>query len=199
MKMKKTTPKTAFRKLAGLYSRMVAAYGVSAKEVGLSCEGCTDNCCYSYFEHHTYIEWAYLWKGLEALPEERRKLFIKQANDYVARAQREISEGTRPRIMCPVNVDGLCGLYEHRFMICRMHGVPNALTKPNGQTIQFAGCWQTQELTKDMDKPPILDRTKLYTDLVRLEMEFVGPKLRSLPKVDLTLAEMIVMGPPTLR
>lgn len=197
--MKKSTPKAVFRKLAALYTRMVKAYGENANTIGLSCEGCTDNCCLSYFQHHTYIEWTYLWKGLEALTEAKRAEFIARAEAYVARARRELTEGTSPRIMCPVNDDGLCGIYEHRLMICRMHGVPNKLVKPNGQAIQFAGCWRTQELTKSLDEVPVLDRTSLYLDLVKLEMEFVGPKLRGLPKVDLTLAEMIVLGPPNLR
>lgn len=199
MNMKRTTPGAAFRKLAALYGRMADAYAETAGEVGLSCEGCTDNCCHSYFQHHTYIEWAFLWKGLDTLAAPKRENFIERANRYVARARRELSEGGRPRIMCPVNEDGLCGLYEHRLMICRLHGVPNALVKPNGQAVRFAGCWRTQELTGGMDDPPVLDRTRLYTDLARLEMEFVGPRLRSMPKVDLTLAEMIVLGPPKLK
>ncbi len=197
--MKKRSPKATFRKLAAIYKRMVTAYDKHAKVIGLSCNDCTDNCCLSYFQHHTYVEWAYLWKGLQALSEDTRTEFIKRAEHYVARASRELAEGISPRIMCPVNVNGLCGIYEHRLMICRMHGVPNIIVKPNGQAVQFAGCWKTQELAQEMDNAPILDRTPLYLDLVKLELEFVGPKLRSLPKVDLTLAEMLLAGPPELR
>jgi hypothetical protein len=50
-----------------------------------------------------------------------------------------------------------------------------------------------------MDNPPVVDRTPLYKDLVLLEMQFVGKNLRMLPKVDHTIAEMIVLGPPKLR
>ena len=78
--------------------------------------------------------------------------------------------------MCPLNDDGLCGVYGHRLMICRMHGVPNALVRPDGRRIQFAGCFRAQELTQEADDVFVLDRTPLYTDLVRLEMEFLGSK-----------------------
>ncbi len=198
MSKTKSTPAKSFRKLASLYTRMADAYTQHAKLIGLDCTNCTDNCCYSYFQHHTYIEWAYMWKGLEALPTQRKNTFIQRAEHYVARARRELAQGIRPHIMCPLNEDGLCGLYEHRFMICRLHGVPNILVHPNGKSIRFPGCWQSQELTKNISNPPELNRSSLYMDLVKLEMEFVGSKLRTLPKVDLTLAEMIVFGLPQL-
>ncbi|MGE4505980.1 MAG: hypothetical protein AB7D51_11580 [Desulfovibrionaceae bacterium] len=196
--MRRSTPAAVFRKLAALYGRMAEAYAAHAADVGLSCEGCQDNCCLSYFQHHTHVEWAYLMKGMAGLDEPTRGRYVRRAEEYVARARRELAGGASPRIMCPLNDDGRCGMYEHRLMICRLHGVPNVIVQPSGRAVKFAGCWRTQELTSGMDNPPLLDRTKLYTDLVKLEMEFVGPKLRSLPRVDLTLAEMIVLGPPQL-
>ncbi len=205
--MKKKTPKAAFRKLAAIYTRMVDSYADAAQGIGLNCEGCTDNCCYSFFQHHTYIEWAYLWEGLNRLPEKRRALFIKRSEEYVEQARFALQRGERPHIMCPLNLgdegEGRCGLYEHRLMICRMHGVPNIMKRPDGRGVDFPGCWRCQELTTGMQKQqteiPVVDRTPLYSDLARLEMEFVGPKLRGLPKVDHTIAEMIVLGPPVLR
>lgn len=191
----KTSRQTVFRKLAALYERMADAYAGCAENIGLSCEGCEDNCCTSYFQHHTYVEWAYLWQGLKALPEERRLSYEQRAREYVAAAHRAIGEGRRPDAMCPLNDDGLCGVYKHRLMICRMHGVPNFLVNPRGQRLDFPGCFKSQELSKAVDVTPF-DRTPLYRDLVGLEMAFVGKKIRSLPKVDMTLAEMIVMGPP---
>ncbi|KAB1442804.1 hypothetical protein [Pseudodesulfovibrio senegalensis] len=205
--MKKKTPKAAFRKLAAIYTRMADGYADAAQAIGLSCEGCTDNCCYSFFQHHTYIEWAYLWEGLKQLPDAQRTLFEDRSREYVEQARQDLQRGERPHIMCPLNLgdegQGRCGLYEHRLMICRMHGVPNVMTRPDGRSVDFPGCWKCQELTGDMREqdrqPPVVDRTPLYSDLARLEMEFVGPKLRSLPKVDHTIAEMIVLGPPALR
>jgi len=192
--MKKLTPKAAFRKLAAIYDRMVDRYNEVAGPIGMKCDGCTDNCCLSFFQHHTYVEWAYMWDRLEQVK--------AQAQTYVDQAQMALARGERPHIMCPLNIDedqGICGLYKHRLMICRMHGVPNQLRKPTGQEIRFPGCYRCQELTGGMDDPPSVDRTPLYMDLVKLEMQFVGKNLRMLPKVDHTIAEMIVLGPPKLR
>lgn len=196
--MKKLTPKAAFRKLAALYKRMADEYAVTARAVGLSCEGCTDNCCRSYFQHHTYIEWLYLWEGLNRLPEAERDAIRKRAEDYMTEAQIALNKGERPAAMCPlIREDGLCGLYEFRLMTCRMHGVPNVLVRPDGRVASFPGCWKTQELAKDAPAElPALNRTSMLRDLAQLEMQFMGKKLQGMPKVDHTIAEMIVIGPP---
>ncbi|WP_319541879.1 hypothetical protein [uncultured Pseudodesulfovibrio sp.] len=200
--MKKLTPKAAFRKLAAIYDKMVDRYNDVAETIDMKCDGCTDNCCLSFFQHHTYVEWAYMWEGLNQLPADRLEAIKTKAQEYVEQGQMALARGQRPHIMCPLNIDenqGICGLYKHRLMICRMHGVPNMLVKPTGQEIRFPGCYRCQELTEGMDTPPIVDRTPLYKDLVMLEMQFVGKNLRQLPKVDHTIAEMIVLGPPKLR
>lgn len=192
----KTTPQAVFRKLAALYGRMGQTYAAAAESVGLSCAGCPDNCCTSFFQHHTYVEWAYLWKGLEALPGDRRQDYETRAAIYVREAQNALSLGQRPQLMCPLNDDGLCGLYEHRLMICRLHGVPTVSVRPDGARQEFPGCFKAQELCAGRADVAVLDRTALYRDLARLEMEFLGSRLRQLPRVDLTLAEMIVRGKP---
>ncbi|MDD3311711.1 hypothetical protein [Pseudodesulfovibrio sp.] len=204
--MKKLTPNAAFRKLAAIYDRMVDQYASAASAIGLTCDGCDDNCCLSFFQHHTYVEWAYLWEGLNQLPPDRLETIRDKARAYVDDAMAAQARGERPHLMCPLNVDerqGVCGLYGHRLMICRMHGVPNALTKPDGSGVRFPGCHRCQELTAGLEaegRPvPMVDRTPLYRDLVTLEMQFVGANLRQLPKVDHTIAEMIVLGPPRLR
>ncbi len=196
--MKKMTRQAVFRKLAALYERMASAYAETSAAIGLSCEGCEDNCCTSFFQHHTYVEWLYLWQGLNRLPEEKRNEYVSRAQDYVRNAQAMLNNGVRPNIMCPLNDDGLCGVYEHRLMICRMHGVVNTLRQPNGRQLSFPGCFKCQELTSGMEDVPVLDRTDLYKELVKLEMGLLGSKIKSMPKVDLTLAQMIVMGPPEL-
>lgn len=207
-----------FSKLAQLYSQMDEAYTASAKAIGLSCAGCTDNCCETFFQHHTYLEWAYLWEGLRALPKERLDAIKSDAENWVVRHQNPILPGARPRVMCPLNLgeegEGRCGLYAHRMMICRMHGVPNELMRPGRPTQPvrpgfpvkpgpverraFPGCDRAQELGKTRE-PVLLDRTPLLSALARLEMEYVGAeRMRKMPRVDLTLAEMILMGPPKI-
>ncbi len=199
MKARKEHKSIVFRKLSSLYKDMEQAYSQVAQSMELTCKGCEDNCCTSYFMHHTYVEWAYLWKGMKALPPDTREYFLNKAQDYVTQGNEDLAAGRRPHIMCPLNKDGLCGLYSHRLMICRMHGVPNRITTPNGATRSFPGCFKSQERIRSMSSPPILDRTPLYLRLVQLEQRFVGPKrLSILPRVNMTLAEMLVQGPPII-
>lgn len=196
---KKILPAQVFRKLAALYDDMQSSYATHAQALGLTCDGCTDNCCTSYFQHHTHIEWAYLIRGLRALPEDRRRDYERRATRYVTESRSILARGERPAIMCPLNDDGRCGLYLHRLMICRLHGVPNRLRYPNGRVVEFPGCFRSQDLCAHAPDISVLDRTELYTRLLELEIQFVGAgRIRTLPRVDLTLAEMIVQGAPEL-
>jgi hypothetical protein len=61
----------------------------------------------------------------------------------------------------------------------------------------FPGCWRFEELARDGKRVALLDRTPLYGELARLEAEFLGSLRGRTPKVDLTLAEMLVTGSPT--
>lgn len=186
------------RKIADLYHRMEEAYDKVAAELDFSCQGCPDNCCDSYFQHHTYIEWAYLWDGVMALPEDRREELLARAKKYVEECATAISHNERPQAMCPLIDDGLCSLYAHRLMICRMHGVPSAMTRPDGQAMRFPGCFRCQEITGNRHDLPVVERTDFYRELVALEVAFLGPRRNLLPKVKMTLAEMLVQGPPKL-
>ncbi|THB63956.1 MAG: hypothetical protein D6E12_15940 [Desulfovibrio sp.] len=196
-----------FRKLVALYARMDQEYSTVTATQDFSCAECPQNCCYSYFQHHTHIEWAFALKGMGLLPEDRRESYLSRARDNVAQCEAALAKGERPHVMCPVNDDGLCGLYEHRLMICRLHGVPNVLRLPDGRENRFPGCFRFEDAVAEShglkDAPehiiaatrhqlPFLDRTPLYRDLVALEMRFVGPKLKELARVNLTLSQMLV-------
>ena len=182
--------------LSRLYAEMEEAYNQVAGKIGLSCQGCPDNCCNSYFQHHTHVEWAYLWEGLKTRSDEQQRELVNRAEAYVAESQSSLAQGLRPRIMCPLNENGLCRLYEHRLMICRMHGVPNSFVRPDGEKISFPGCFRCQELCSHSEKVPVLERTDFYRELASLEIAFMRSKRQDLRKVNLTLAEMIVKGPP---
>ncbi|ABB39406.1 hypothetical protein Dde_2610 [Oleidesulfovibrio alaskensis G20] len=189
-----------FARLADLYTRMEQEYSDKARAAGLTCAGCPDNCCTSYFQHHTHVEWLYLWRGMNRLPEARRAAYLARAKDVVEQSRDLLARGIRPRLMCPVNDDGLCGIYEHRLMICRMHGTRNVLALPDGGLRSFSGCFRFVECTagQQAEAVPTVDRTPYYRELAALEMEHVGPRLKKLPRVDLTLAEMLFYGPPKL-
>ncbi|MDR3043207.1 MAG: hypothetical protein LBU75_02970 [Desulfovibrio sp.] len=193
-----------FARLAELYADMERTYAETAHAAGLTCADCEDNCCRTHFQHHTHVEWAYLWKGMLALPEARRAEYLRRAHDVVAQCEAARAAGVVPRVMCPVNDDGLCGLYAHRLMICRMHGTRNVLLRPDGQRQLFRGCHRFCGLTDGQpdEAVPTLDRTPFYRRLAELEMEHCARGAgkagapRVAPRVSLTLAEMLVYGPP---
>jgi len=199
-----------YTRLASLYERMESAYNLCAGQAGLTCRDCTHNCCTSFFQHHTYVEWAYLWRGLQALEKKQLALLKNKAGEYVEEARQQLALNALPAAMCPLNIDGLCVLYSHRLMICRLHGTRNVFTLPDGRQQIFPGCERFTSLpcsqseysgTTEHEKMtcPTLDRTSLYKELAQLELEFLQKGARPLPRVNITIAEMIVMGPPNLR
>ncbi|MDL2266609.1 hypothetical protein LJC46_01290 [Desulfovibrio sp. OttesenSCG-928-G15] len=206
-----------FVRMADLYARMEKAYDASAKAAGLTCEGCPTNCCTSYFRHHTYIEWAYLWRGLSALPDKECKRLVARAEQYLQEAGQTLALGGVPTAMCPLNERGLCVLYPYRLMICRMHGTRNVFSLPDGTQQTFSGCARFTAMHgqasgfdgssasfradacgsgSPASGPVALDRTPFYSELAALEREFRLRCARQLPRVDMTLAEMMVAGPP---
>ncbi len=185
-------------KLAALYQRMEEVYDRVARELHFTCTGCPDNCCDSYFLHHTVIEWAYLWQGLAALSENRLAVICERAADYIAQSRKALMKGERPQIMCPLNDGGLCVLYKHRLMICRMHGVPSCFSKPDGSKVHFPGCFRCQEQVEGREEIPEVDRTELYRELASLEKDVLLSVAFKGHRIKMTIAEMITAGPPQL-
>lgn len=186
------------RRMKELYARMEASYDEVAAALQLSCRGCSDNCCDSYFLHHTYIEWTYLWCGINQLEAHRQEELFARAREYVLEAEKALGRGSRPQLMCPLNEKGLCVIYAHRLMVCRTHGVPAVLTRPDGRRMEFPGCFRCQEKAALHAKAPQMERTGLLQELARLENEFLNNQRHLYPKVRLTIAEMVVKGPPSL-
>lgn len=190
------------RKLEKLYADMEAAYDGVAQRLEHSCNGCPDNCCDSYFLHHTYIEWAYLWYGIETIPDDTRTQILDRANRYHLDSERLIGNGQRPKLMCPLNDNGRCMLYRYRLMVCRTHGVPASMVRPDGKKLTFPGCFRCQELVdrQDLDETevPVMERTDLLRRLVVLEQEFMEGRRHLAPKVKRTIASMLIKGPPEL-
>lgn len=183
-----------------LYEDMEEAYEVVAGELGHGCTGCPDNCCDSYFLHHTYIEWCYLWLAMDNLEAPMRERIIGRARAYEKRSQELLRDGQRPKLMCPLNEEGRCVMYAHRLMVCRTHGVPAALTRPDGKELNFPGCFRCQELVKrsslSVEQIPRMERTKLLQRLAMLEQRLLDGKRHLVPKVKRTIASMLVEGPP---
>ena len=193
---------TITARLAELYRDMELRYDEVAAVIGLSCAGCPDNCCDSYFMHHTYVEWGYLWKGMAELPPEKQREILARAETYEQQSRAFLARGERPQLMCPLNEEGRCILYQHRLMVCRTHGVNARMTRPDGQLLEFPGCFRCQEIveTRDPAEPDIqpMDRTELLRRLVMLEQELLLGKKHVLPQVKMTIAGMLVSGPPSV-
>lgn len=186
--------------LAELYAEMERRYAVAAADLDFSCIGCPDNCCDSYFQHHTYIEWAYLWTGLRSLPAGELDEIMNRAASYIKHGEAMLRRGALPDLMCPLNREGLCSLYSHRLMICRLHGVPATLSRPDGRVLHFPGCFRCQELVARKQKKcqdlPALERFDLYKRLAELEISLLDSGSRALPKVKMTIAQMLLYEPP---
>lgn len=186
--------------LAALYRDMESAYERVAEQLHHSCDGCPDNCCDSYFTHHTYIEWAYLWIGLAELSAERLHQVAVRAARCIESYAHASEHGKRPQIMCPLNDNGRCSLYRYRLMVCRTHGVPAVMTRPDGRVIRFPGCFRCQEQVETppgQQHLPVMERTGLLRRLVDLEQRFVGGRRTGAPRLAMTIADMVVDGPPT--
>ena len=187
--------------LEEIYQKLQQEYERVAGVLDFSCSGCPDNCCDSYFLHHTYAEWAHLWIGVRQLEPERQQALIARAKSYLLQCARDLQAGQRPQVMCPLNDEGLCVLYQHRLLVCRTHGVPATMTRPDGQTLRFPGCFRCQDIVDGrgtQETSPHVERTFLLRKLALLENELLTNKRHLMPKVRITIAEMLVKGPPTI-
>lgn len=185
-----------------IYKEMESDYDDVARVLHFSCNGCPDNCCDSYFLHHTYTEWAYLWVGVRELAEEKQQELIERAKLYILECEQAEARDERPQVMCPLNEEGRCILYTHRLMVCRTHGVPASMRRPDGQTLNFPGCFRCQKIVKKKfvhdSQAPHVERTPLLQRLVAVERELMGEKIHLYPRVKLTIAQMLIKGPPAI-
>jgi hypothetical protein len=183
-----------------LYQEMEAEYDRVAALLGFSCQACPDNCCDSYFEHHTYAEWSYLWLGFQQLSEEKQQEILQRAKGYQQACEAAMARDERPQVMCPLNENGLCILYTFRLMVCRTHGVPATMSRPDGVRLNFPGCFRCQELVQQQhqEEAPHMERTLLLRQLAILENDLLEGKRHLCPKVRKTIARMLLEGSPSI-
>ena len=177
-------------RLKQLYAAMDRAYVRTADAYGFTCDGCADNCCRTRFYHHTMIEYIYLIEGLNTLTLKKQNEVKSRALSVVDETTRENGSGAVVRLMCPLNVDELCILYDHRPMICRLHGIPHELKKPGQKTIYGTGCETFDRRCGAMGYFEF-DRTPFYLQLAKLE-QAVKQALGVTEKFKMTVAEMIL-------
>jgi len=165
-----------------------------------SCEGCEDNCCTTVFNHYTLIEDFIVSEGLGLLEPEQLEEAIKRAYAYCAEMSKNRGNIESLKIMCPLNFEGKCGIYENRPLICRIHGLPAKLNSPVKGAQSWQGCDRFQKMHPEIPekvvrplrlKEVVIDRTKYYTQVASLEGHL--RKLFSYTqKHKKTIAEMVV-------
>ena len=178
------------QKLQTIFAAMDLAYTKVADVHGFLCTGCEDNCCRTRFYHHTYLEWLYLHYGWKKLETEQQAAIQARAAEICRQMATDEPLQESPRRMCPLNSNGLCGLYEYRPMICRLHGIPHTLQRPDGRKVIGPGCDDFHQQCAPR-REATLDRTPHYRALADLEQQ-IRRALGLTDKLKLTVADMIV-------
>lgn len=177
-------------RLQAIFAAMDRAYAEVAEAYRFHCSGCEDNCCRSHFYHHTYLELLYLYYGWTKLEPRQQRTVQSRAADVC----RQMAKGTHgrqtPRPMCPLNISGRCELYPYRPMVCRLHGIPHVLQRPDGRKVSGPGC-DAFDRQCGSRGDAVLERTAHYAALASLEQEFRHAAGRQ-DKSKLSVAEMIV-------
>jgi hypothetical protein len=178
------------KEVVRLFAQMDAAYDRTAGKTGFVCSGCEDNCCRTRFYHHTLVEQLYLQSGLAGLPPPQQRGIRDRAQAAVRRMEMLERAGRPVRVMCPLNEQGRCVIYAQRPMICRLHGIPNTLRRPDGHVLAGPGCDDYYLQCGPSGGDP-LDRTPLYVAMADLERR-LRDRLGFNSKIKLTVARMIL-------
>lgn len=189
MKFTIENPDLFLGKLKNIYTKMDTAYSKASDHYGFECKGCRDNCCLTRFFHHTFLEYEYIKKGFSLL-DDKIKEDAKNKAAEVCRKTLEIQEKNGEiRLMCPLNKNGLCLIYEYRPMICRLHGIAHELRRPGQKPAYGPGCREFTNQTKAMNYFRF-DRTPFYIEMSGLENE-LKKSAGINEKIKMTIAEMI--------
>lgn len=182
-------PTVFLDRLQRLFAAMDRRYADAAGYYGFRCEGCEDNCCRTRFYHHTYLEFLYIDSGLKKLDCRRQSEILSRASEVCRKTATSNEKAEPVRLMCPLNYDGLCVIYEYRPMICRLHGIPHELQKPGQNLIQGPGCGMFDHRCSDKNYYKF-DRTPFYFEMARLENE-LKQAIGLDGRIKMTIAEMI--------
>ena len=177
-------------RLQRLFAAMDSRYAEAASHYGFRCEGCEENCCRTRFYHHTYLEYMYIQSGLKGLNGRIQREILSRAEEVCRRTAAADENGEPVQLMCPLNYDGLCALYDYRPMICRLHGIPHELHRPDKNIIKGPGCGMFERRCSDKSYYKF-DRTPFYFEMAKLEKEL--KRAAGLDgRIKMTIAEMIV-------
>lgn len=161
---------------------MDRAFDKAADHYGFQCNGCEDNCCKSFFYHHTFIEKDYLLSKANEFDYDRKISLKKSAALYL--------DTIKHKPLCPLNKDDLCILYNVRPMICRLHGIPHHLSMPGIETKQNPGCDAGASCFNSTNYFSF-DRIPFYKEMTEIEKEY-RKKVAVSGKIKQTIAHMLL-------
>lgn len=187
---KSAVPSFYLQQLADIFKEMDQAFETASRHYDFQCNGCEENCCMTHFFHHTHLEHHYLMDGFRKLDHNLRQTVLEKAADVVQQAEQAERQGKAVRIMCPLNYEGLCLVYNHRPMICRMHGIPHELHPPGKEVVYGPGCNAFDSRCGTRPYTPF-DRTPFYTSIARLENEW-KQNTGTTARFKKTIAQMLV-------
>jgi Fe-S-cluster containining protein len=176
-------------RLNTLYSAMDRKYREAADYYGFQCSGCEDNCCFTRFYHYTLLEYLYIMKGYHLLDTGKQVEVKRRSLDVCRETEKADKKGEPIRLMCPVNIAGLCLLYAYRPMICRLHGIAHELNSPGQGVLKASGCG-TFTRACHLKEHFKFDRTPFYAAMAALEKE-LRQSVGGMHKIKMTVAEMI--------
>jgi len=176
-------------RLSTLYAAMDRKYREAADYYGFHCKGCEDNCCFTRFYHYTLLEYLYIMNGYHLLDTEKQEKVKHSALDICRETEKSDQNGDSVKLMCPVNISGLCLIYAYRPMICRLHGIPHELASPGRGVVKASGCG-TFVRKCHVNKYYQFDRTPFYAEMAALEKE-LRLAAGGMHKIKMTVAEMI--------
>jgi Fe-S-cluster containining protein len=181
-------------RLVELYRRMDEAYSFAAAAGGFSCRGCDGaKCCTVDLILHTLVERLYLRRGFDALDPRTRERILARSRQMVLQKQLDPhGEGYR-NMVCVLNEEGRCTLYEYRPMICRLAGIAHTFTRPDGQSISGDGCFVFEREIRSRYPDLAIDRTPFYSGIAELESDALTCLRRSRQK-PCTIAELFGSG-----
>ncbi len=168
---------------------MDKAFDKAASHYGFKCNGCKDNCCQSYFYHHTFVEKDYLLSKAGKLEADIKLSLTKNAGIYLNIISSK-THTTKEKPLCPLNKDDKCILYKARPMICRLHGIPHHLSIPGREAIKNPGCNAGNPLFNSTDYLAF-DRIPFYKEMAGIEKEYKN-SISKTEKIKQTIAHMLL-------
>ncbi|MEO5357827.1 MAG: hypothetical protein H7844_11075 [Nitrospirae bacterium YQR-1] len=185
-------------RLSQIFSAIEADYKTAQEHYsGFNCDGCEDNCCTTVFNHYTLLEYFYLCEGLTKITDQALlKVIFMRAQMYYSEVAKKPFNMESLKIMCPLNFNDKCVVYENRPLICRSHGVPSVLQVNTAPAQRWPGCNRFKEnfaknAEGNFEPDYYFNRTPHYSQFAALEGD-LRSDFTYFHKFKKTIAEMVL-------